>query len=157
MERELTYAAVYHPEMIDGEWALVDHPTVRPLQNGDATLGWEGDTRLAVYLHLPSKTFMIWRLENDTTYRPVARLEPGAEITPASMCSAIRNLIRIDQRRGFVPLDEVEKVMALKAKHAETDRKDALDEFADKLHFGLAHSYLPGVDIVRPRQVLSRS
>ena len=156
MERELTYAAVYHPEFIGDEWQLVDHPTVRPLQNGDPTLGWEGDVRLAVYLFKPTKRFVLWRLEHDNEYRPVAQLPEDAELTFALINKLIRRLIEIDQRRGANPLDVVEGEMARRANDLARIRQDRISDFADKLHFGLAHSHLPGVDVTRPRQVSSR-
>lgn len=155
MERELTLTSVYHPEFIDG-WQLVDHPTIRPIQNGAPDLGWEGDTRLAVYLHNETKTFVLWRLEFDGEYRPVARLQSGQEITPDAVNSLIRNLVRIDARRGFDPGAEVQDAQDKWKADQEKVRKEAVADFADRLQFGFAHSHLPGVDVTRPRQVLSR-
>lgn len=155
MERELTLTSVYHPEFID-DWQLVDHPTCRPLVNGAPDLGWEGDPRLAVYLHNESKTFVLWRLEAHGEYMPVARLQPGAPITPGSINSLIRNLIRIDSRRGFDALTEVEQAQTAHNAAIDTERREAVISMADKLHFGLAHSHLPGVDVTRPRQLVSR-
>ena len=148
MERELTLTAVYHPQFIDG-WQLVDHPTLLPVQNGAPDLGWEGDPRLAVYLHGETKTFVLWRLENDWIYRPVARLQPGAPITPESVNSLIRNLVRIDSRRGFDAFTEVEQSQAAHDRVVETERQEATAALAEKLQFGLARSHLPGVDVSR--------
>ena len=149
--RELTLLGVYHPEFMDNEWQRVDHPTVEPLQRGNPTLGWDGDPRLVVYLHKPSQTFMLWRLENDNEYRAVAKLPPGASITPESMNACIRNLIRIDSRRGFNPLDDVEASMAAQDKAAESHRQAFIADFADKFHAALAWSHLPGVSHTRIR------
>ena len=154
-QRELTLAAVYHPEFI-GDWQLVDHPTVRPLQNGAPDLGWEGDNRLAVYLHNGTKTFVLWRLEAHGEYMPVAKLPEGRSITPESINSLIRNLVRIDGRRGFDAGAEVEAAQDAHNAALDEARRENVAAMADKLHYGLAHSHLPGVDISRPRQLVRR-
>ena len=156
--RELTLPGVVrHPEFIDGgTWRLVDHPTVRPLQDGASDLGWDGDPRLAVYLHLESETFVLWRLEASGEYLPVGRFGLGADITPASINATIRRLIEVDSRRGFDPYtDVIGKLAAQEATTAQT-RQDALGEFADKFLYGLSRSHLPGVDITRVRNAPSR-
>lgn len=149
--RELTLIEVYHPEFIDNEWQRVDHPTVRPIQQGAPELGWEGDNRLVVYLHKPSQTFMLWRLEHDGEYRAVAKLPPGASITPQSVNTCIRNLVRIDSRRGFDALADVEQEMAVQEQRIITARQEWISDFADKFHAALAWSHLPGVTHTRVR------
>lgn len=154
-ERELTLATIDHPRFINGgTWQLVDHPTVRPLQDGAPALGWDGDPRLAVYLHLESKTFVLWRLEANEEYMPVGHFAIGGEITPASINETISRLIEVDSRRGFDPYASVMTAHEQGEKAREQDLSDQVTEFADKLHFGLANSHLPGVWITRPRQVL---
>lgn len=152
MERELTLAPMFHPEFIGNDWQLVDHPTIRAFAEGDATLGWEGDTRLAVYLFKPTKTFVLWRLENHGEYLPLARID--GDISPASVNNAIRNLIRIDQRRGFSAIETVEDAQEKAWAARDAARREEVAQVADKLHYGLAHSHLPGVDITRPRQLV---
>lgn len=150
--RELTFARVMHPEFIDNEWVRVDHPVTDPIQDGAPDLGWEGDSRLVVYLHKPTQRFVLWRLEHDGEYRPTARLPEGASITPGSVNELIRNLVRIDQRRGFDPgLDVVTKENARIVAQDKTRREWAAD-FADKFHAALAWSHLPGVHHTRLRQ-----
>lgn len=154
--RELTLATVYHPEFMEGGWQRVDHPTCAPFQDGAPDLGWEGDPRLVVYLCNPTKQFVLWRLEHDDEYRPVMTLPPGASMTPENVNSAIRRLIEADTRRGA---DAYAKVMAsLDAYDREQERlrQDQVAAVADHIHWGLAHAHLPGIDITRPRQVLSR-
>jgi hypothetical protein len=154
--RELTLAQVHHPDFIDNDWMLVTHPTVDPLTQGAPDLGWEGDPRLAVYLHKPSQTFVLWRLEANGEYLPVAKYGIGQEITPASINQTIRDLIRTDSRRGFDPHDDV------MARRDELERDQArnqeayIHDFADKLLYGLSRSHLPGVDVTRIRQLPSR-
>lgn len=149
MQREVTFLRVVHPEWIDNDWLRVDHPTLDPLVGGEPTLGWEGDTRLAVYLHQPSTTFVLWRLETDGEYRPLARLPEGASITPESVNQLITNLIRVDQRRGFNPYDDVIDVENERSRHQATDRQAQVNDFADKFHFALTRTHLPGIDVTK--------
>ena len=152
--REISLATVYHPEHIDNDWVLVDHPTTRPLQDGSPALGWEGDARLAVYLHKPSKTFVLWRLEATGEYMPISHYGLENELTPASINATIRDLIRTDSRRGFDPgaavLEQVAKTEAADA----AAWKERVSATADKLLFGLSQSHLPGVDVSYPRNLL---
>lgn len=154
MEREVTLLGVHHPEFIDGEWERVDHPVVGPFADGAPDLGWEGDTRLVVYLHNPSKTFVLWRYEHDGQYRPVQPLPYN--LTPASVNETITNLIRTDQRRGFDAYQEVVDSQAAYDRAAANETKDRISDFADKLLYGLSRSHMPGVDVTVLRQVPSR-
>lgn len=156
MERELTISTVYHPEHIDNDWQLVDHPTVLPLQQGAPDLGWEGDPRLAVYLCKPTQQFVLWRLEADNEYRPVAQLPAGAAITPDSINKLIGRLVEIDQRRGFDPYQDVLSAIAADEKAQEDAQRERIGEVADKLLFGLSRSHLPGLDITYKHNLLGR-
>lgn len=154
--RELTFAAVHHPQFIDGgEWMLVDHPTVRPLQKGAPDLGWEGDERLAVYLHQKSKTFVLWRLEAGGEYMPVSSYGVGEQITPATVNETIRGLIRTDSRRGFNPLDDVADQMAKAEAVQQAEHRERISQTADKLLYGLSKSHLPGVEVPYRRNLLA--
>lgn len=155
--RETTLIGLQHPEYIDdGAWLRVDHPTVQPLADGHPVLGWEGDPRLCVYLHLESQTFVLWRLEANQEYMPVASFGLGKEITPQSVNLTIQRLIEVDSRRGFDPGLDVLAAQEAVARDAHNTRMDALGEFADKLQYGLSRSHLPGVDVTRIRQLPSR-
>lgn len=156
MERELTLTAIYHPQFIDTEWQLVEHPTVDPLTKGDPTLGWEGDPRLAVYLYNPTKQFVLWRLENDEQYRPVCKLPPNASITQENINRLIRKLQMIDQRNGHNPYEAVMAAQEYEANAIENERQSRLADFADKFHFALSRAHLPGVTISRVRNILPR-
>ena len=68
--------AVDHPEHLYG-MLRVDHPTLDPLTQGAADLGWEGDPRLVVYLNQLTDRFFLYRLEDDNQYRGVAQLPAG--------------------------------------------------------------------------------
>lgn len=153
--RELTLATVYHPATIDGGvWTLVDHPTVRPLQDGAPQMGWDGDPRLAVYLHNESKTFVLWRLEHDGEYRPVCQLPPGQSITPGNINRLIANLLRIDSRRGFDPAEAVYDAMAEQEADREREYRAWLSDYADKFHFALSRSHMPGIHVTRIRNAI---
>lgn len=154
MERELTLTGIAHPEFIGDEWQLVDHPTVRPIQQGEPTLGWEGDERLAMYLHKPTQSFVLWRLERNEQYEPICHSQK--ELTPAAINMLIRRLIEIDGRRGANPLAVVENSIIAHERELARVRQDAVADFADKLEYGLSRSHLPGVDVPRSRHVLSR-
>lgn len=147
MERELTLLRVEHPQFIDNDWIRVDHPTVEPLQGGMPTVGWEGDPRLVIYLHKPSQTFVLWRLEHDGEYRPTASI--SGDITPESINRLCARLVEIDQRRGFNAFQEVMDTQARQDAEVEQRRIEASNAFADKFLFGLARSHLPGVDIAK--------
>lgn len=157
MNRELTLTAVHHPEFIGDEWQLVDHPTVRPIADGAPDLGWEGDARLAVYLCKPTQQFVLWRLEADNEYRPVAQLPSGQAITPESVNRLCRRLVEIDQRRGFDPYLDVIGTIEKVEKAEAAAQSERISEVADKLLFGLSRSHLPGVDISYKHNLLGRS
>ncbi len=156
MDRELTILAVHHPEHIGNDWQLVTHPTVAPLQDGAPDLGWEGDNRLAVYLCKPTQQFVLWRLEQDNEYRPVAQLPAGASITPDSVNKLCRRLVEIDQRRGFDPYLDVIQAIEKDEKEQADVQRERIGEVADKLLFGLSRSHLPGVDITYKHNLLGR-
>lgn len=148
MERELTLLNVDHPLTQDnGAWLRVDHPVLAPLFDGAPDLGWEGDSRLVVYLHLEAQTFCLWRLEANGEYMPVAHMPPGAALTNESVNKLITRLVQIDQRRGFDPYADVIKAQDMADAAAAANRKAWLEQFCDKMLFGLARQHLPGVDI----------
>lgn len=154
--REETLLTVDHPEFIDGQWQRVDHPTCAPLQDGLPTVGWEGDPRLVVYLCLPTKQFVLWRLEATNEYLPVCALPSGGEITVQNIARLCARLVEIDTRRGHDAHQSVMDAIDTYERHQETDRQAWLGDVADRLLFGLANSHLPGISITRPRQLLSR-
>ena len=155
--RELTLATVIHPDFLeDGTLMLVDHPTVAPLQDGAPDLGWEGDNRFAIYLHLADQRFIVYRLEHDNEYRGFARLPVGAELTPESINSLIGRIIAGDTRRGADPVGDIVRAQAAWERDRVREQTAQIADIADKLHWGLARSHLPGLDITRPRHTLSR-
>ena len=148
MERELTLLKVPHPDTIDnGAWIRVEHPVLDPLFDGAPDLGWEGDSRLVVYLHLEAQSFCLWRLEANGEYMPVAHLPAGASLTNESVNKLISRLVEIDTRRGFDPYADVIAAQDAADRDAERDRQARLEVLCDKMLFGLARQHLPGVDI----------
>src|SRR5437660_1245652 len=99
--RELTLAPtqITHPQHLEGRSVWAD-PEVQDLMdrlhNGDPTLGWEGDGRLALY-RAPGRRWELWRLENDGEYRLIMRSKPGLHLDNR----LIMHLVAHDSRRGF--------------------------------------------------------
>ena len=144
--RELTLGTVLHPEFIDGgQWQRVDHPVLDPIQSGNAEVGFEGDPRLVVYLNLEHQTFVLWRLEHDGEYRPVASI--SGSINEENVNRLCARLVEIDTRRGFDAGAEV--IAAQDAYYADSDARliEMSNDFAAKLRFALSRSHLPGVDV----------
>lgn len=137
--RELSVATVFHPEHLQrGNLLLVDHPTVRPLQDGAPTLGWEGDPRLAVYLRGKQRRFEVWRLEGDGQYRRACVAPTGAILTPAAVNRLIRHLMSIDRTRGFdivAATDAAEAAVEVAADKQLEDR--CTNDLADRLSSAL--------------------
>lgn len=155
MERELTLVTVFHPDMIEG-WQRVDHPVLGRLAGGDATLGWEGDPRLVVYLHLESQTFALWRLEADGEYRPVAHLSSGQVLGEQEVSRLLKHLVEIDQRNGYDPAVDILARRDARERRQTIDTNDRISAFADKLLYGLSRSHLPSVDVTYIRNAPSR-
>lgn len=101
MPREASLVGITHPEMLDGRRIWLD-PEVRSLIDrlhfGDATLGWAGDERLALY-RTEDKRWELWRLESDGEYRRVARSAPGQALDNR----LIMHLVAHDMRKGYDP------------------------------------------------------
>lgn len=148
MERELTLTTVEHPLTQDnGAWLRVDHPVLAPLFDGAPDLGWEGDSRLVVYLHLEAQTFALWRLEANGEYLPVAHLPANAPLNPESVNKLISRLVEIDQRRGFDPYADVIAAQDAADREVEQRHKAWVSELSDKMLFALARQHLPGLEI----------
>lgn len=116
---------------------LVDDPVVARLRDGDATFGWVGDNRLALYLDVQAGRWELWRLEHDNVLRQVkgwaVDLFGAQDIVPA----AIVWLVQHDQRRGFDPhLFVVERNEKVRAEKRRAD-DEAMSEAADRLVHGL--------------------
>lgn len=150
MERELTLTTIEHPLTQDGgAWLRVDHPVLAPLTDGAPDLGWEGDSRLVVYLHLEAQTFALWRLEMNGDYMPVAHMPPGKPLNPESVNKLVKRLVEIDTRRGFDPYADVIATQEAADAVAEANRQAWLKEFCDKMLFGLARQHMPGIDVAK--------
>lgn len=145
MARELAIATVIHPEFLfDGTYLRVDHEGLRPLD--------DFDQRLAVYLHLRNQNFVLFRLEHDNEYRAVAQLPQGRVLNGETVNSLIQRLHEHDTHRGFDAHLEVVSAQDAIEREKRRVQLDFVTDWADKLHFGLSRSHLPGVDITRPRQ-----
>lgn len=88
-----------HPTTVDGNslWMAPEvEDIVHALHYGDATLGWEGDPRLALY-RTSDNRWELWRLEEDGEYRRFMRSKPNARLDNR----LIMELVAHDTRRGF--------------------------------------------------------
>lgn len=76
------------------------------LNNGDSSIGWEGDPRLVLYQEGPDtpgpegKRWVIYRLEADGSLRGVIRSKPGVRLDTG----LIKYLMERDARRGHDPV-----------------------------------------------------
>lgn len=99
-EREWTYRTIDHAEYLPDGRALWVAPEVqdiqRRLREGDPSLGWEGDPRLALYRAEADTRWYLYRLETDGQYRLVLRSRPDV-----SLITLIPWLVEHDTRRGF--------------------------------------------------------
>lgn len=147
MERELTFHRITHPDFLFNGWQRVDHPVLKPLVDGEPVLGWEGDPRLVVYTN--REVYVLHRLEHDNEYRAVCHIKGTLGIDTIN--TLIMRLVEIDGRRGWDPEASMD---ALEAKRREDRRRNQqafMGDFADKFHFGLSRSHIPGISITRIR------
>lgn len=147
--RELTIHTVVHPQYLeDGLFLLIEHPGLKPLE--------DYDDRYAIYENLQTQQFVLFRLQHDNIYRPEATLPPGRFLNEATINALITRLIDHDTRRGFDPYLDIVKAQEAHVQAQKSERRAWIEEVGDKLHWGLSRSYLPGVDITRPRLVPKR-
>lgn len=135
MPRELTYSAgeLVHPPQVNGRglWTSPEvERIVDKLQNGDPTLGWEGDPRLALYVTEDGR-WSVERYEADGEYRTVCVSRPGLHLDER----LIKRLVKHDQRRGF---DPVAAVQEYRPQDQWTERDDAMREGLEKVYHGAA-------------------
>lgn len=103
----------------------VDHPDADPIQAGAPALGWEGDSRLQLYVNPAENRWVLMRLENFSEYHAVIDSERGQRLNGEFVNELIRYLQLHDQHRGF---DVVKALDAHEAKR-EADLDAAHDDF----------------------------
>jgi len=143
-ESTLALAGVVPPERI-GDAVLIDpaDPLVQPLRKGDPTLGWEGDARLALYLHPPTSRWELWRLEWDNVWRRAhaipaqSKAEPAGLRGPDAVATLILWLVVHDARRGFnAGAAVIDATLAHEARR-DKERAEFAEEAANRLRHGL--------------------
>lgn len=122
---------VGHPEHLrlgPRALTLVDDHLTRPIQQGQATMGWEGDERLALYVDQRRAEWVLVRLEAVGAYAVVAITDPAAlELSPVDVVGQlIAHLVAHDVRRGFDPLADVEAHNAARDRALDADFADAI-------------------------------
>ena len=148
--RELTYSTqnVMHPEYRGNKRLWVDpevQDIVDRLHNGDATLGWEGDPRLALYLvNTPEgQTWELSRLEADGEYRTVCRSRPNLSLDLSLIRHLVAHDLRKKQEQDILDLVDAEnKKIQEKAQSASEDRLiEGLDRAVHGLVKDVGHHY----------------
>lgn len=92
------------------------------LQNGDPTLGWEGDPRLALYWREDGR-WEVSRYENGQ-YSTVCVSRPGVALD----ARLIMRLVEHDHRRGFDPLAILDEYRPGMSDGQESKLKESLEK-----------------------------
>lgn len=104
-DHEPSLAGLSHPEWVDGRRLWMDSAmsdVIRKVRFGDSVKGWEGDERLAIYWNGDTERWELWRLEDDETYRMVARSGVGIPFDDR----VVDALVSWDNRRRTVSLHD---------------------------------------------------
>jgi hypothetical protein len=78
---------------------------IHRLHHGDPTVGWEGDTRLAVAYNKMTDRWELWRREHDDRYRLIGQSPVGLSF-PTDL---VKHLVSIDGRRGYNAVKHVQE------------------------------------------------
>jgi hypothetical protein len=127
---------------------LVDDtdPSLRPLWEGDTVLGWEGDSRLRVYVCPKRATWELVRLEADGTYTSCSRFAEGTYPVAEMVGQWVLWLVTHDGRRGFDVLADQDRQ---EAKAEATRDAELTEKIAEDVQPRLAHALRKdGVDEV---------
>jgi hypothetical protein len=118
----------------NGMSLYVDADFYDRLHNGDASVGWVGDERLAVY-HEHGR-IEIWRHCEDGEPRLIVRSRPGMNTLDSAV---LRFLAEHDSqsRRAYDVRADMDAVNAAVQKEYERQAKEKTDEAADRLYHGL--------------------
>jgi hypothetical protein len=142
-ELSVSKTEIIHPNTLDGRgiWLAPEvQGFLDRLQNGDSTIGWEGDPRLALY-RTQDRRWEIWRQEHDGEPRLVCRSRPGLALDNR----LIMRLMEHDTRRGFRIKEHVDKVNAKvdadKAAALQPQKEAAADKLMWALRKDVGHLY----------------
>jgi hypothetical protein len=118
----------------NGMSLLVDADFYQRLHGGDASVGWTGDERLAVY-HEAGR-IEIWRHCEDGEPRLIVRSRPGMDRLDSGV---LRFLAEHDSqsRRGYDARADMDAVNEAVRKEYARQAKERNDEAADRLYHGL--------------------
>lgn len=135
-QREWTYSSIDHAEYLPDGRALWVAPEVqdiqRRLREGDPTLGWEGDNRLALYRGEGDDRWYLYRLEADGQYRMVLRSKPEV-----SLITLIPWLVKHDSRSGYDAAAEVDAANAKLVADLEATEHEQAVEIISKVIWGI--------------------
>lgn len=127
---------------------LVDdtNPVLKPLWEGDPTLGWEGDRRLRVYICPHRGTWELVRYERGS-YIAVTRCAEGVGLSVPDLVGRwLIWLVNHDGRRGFDPVAAID---AHDAQREAAHEAELTDKLANDVEPRVAHALRrDGVDEV---------
>lgn len=105
------------------------HDVIRRIEQGDPTLGWEGDPDLRLVANIEDGTFEVWARD--------AQGDPYIAVShPTCDASLIRRLAAADNRRDTV-MARIARADAQRQADEERASEGRLEELADRLQFGL--------------------
>lgn len=119
----------------NGQVVEIDSELVDALQNGYPPLGWEGDPLLFLAYNRADDRIELWRHNLNRDGKPglVMRSRPGQRIADMNL---IRFLVEHDTRRGYNPVDEIQKHNAKVRQAALDTQRDKMGEAAERLYHG---------------------
>lgn len=138
MREQSNFRVQDHRDQVpSGAYILADgtamNDLVDRLQNGQASVGWEGDPRLCIAYNRQTTQWELWRAESDGQYRMVMRSKPGMSF-PMNL---IEHLMQHDNRRKFDALRDVDKHNDLQRALAASQLQEHKDAAAEKARWAL--------------------
>lgn len=123
--------------------ALVDSDVLdiaRRLIEGDPVAGWRGEASATLYANpirdpITGKQTHLWEVEClDAAGRPYIAASLMADRVDHRI---IEKMVLGDWQRGKVAIDEIMAANQRLVAQREQDRRDAIEQIADKFHFGM--------------------
>ncbi len=138
MREQSNFRVQDHADQVpSGAYLLADgtamNDLVDRLQNGQPSIGWEGDPRLCIAYNRQTTCWELWRMEADGNYRLCMRSKPGMGF-PMNL---IEHLMQHDTRRKFDAYRDVERHNDLVKAVAASNARDAQSAAAEKVRWAL--------------------
>lgn len=119
----------------NGQVVSIDSEIVDALQNGYAPLGWEGDPLLFLAYNRQTDRIELWRHNLNRDGKPglVMQSRPGQRVADMNL---IKFLVEHDTRRGYDPVDDIQKHNAARNNTLQDAQRDRMGEAAERLYHG---------------------